>query len=143
MPCLSGSGHADAIIDLQEQLCNDVKLEHLQNGKNLCVYTDTYELHWAVVVMQFHTEELSKHVEEQRHEPLEISTRVFTKANIRLSAFEKEAFSIFQAFSKLDYFFNPKDDIHIFSDYRNFLFVYNPLDVETVLGRYVINKVWR
>lgn len=36
-----------------------------------------------------------------------------------------------------------EDDIHIFTNHRNLLFVYDPLTVKTNLGRHVVNKVQR
>lgn len=46
-------------------------------------------------------------------------------------------------FKKLDYMFAAEAIIHLFSDHRSLLFIYNAMSIEPTLGRYVVNKVQR
>ena len=36
-----------------------------------------------------------------------------------------------------------EDDIHLYTDHRNLLFVFNPLALDPTLGRHIVNKVQR
>ena len=77
------------------------------------------------------------------HEPLAFLGAAFKGAERNWSTFEKEAFSIYQAFKKMDYLFYSDKPAHVFTDHRNLLFVFAPLALEPALGRHVVNKVQR
>lgn len=74
--------------------------------------------------------ELEKPTEEQTHEPLAFFSSAFKDAQLNWSTFEKEAFSIFQTFKKLDCMLVCEELPHVFTDHLNLLFVYNPLSMD-------------
>lgn len=57
--------------------------------------------------------------------------------------FQKEGFSIFQVFDKLDYLFMCSNSVHVFTGHRNLLFVFVPSAFEPALGRHIVSKVQR
>ena len=42
---------------------------------------------------------------------------------------------------KMDYILLAEDEINLYTDHRNLLFVFNPQALDTTLGRHVVNKV--
>ena len=77
------------------------------------------------------------------HEPLAFLGSQFKKAELNWTMFEKEGFAIFQSFDKLDYLLMSGRPAHVFTDHRNFLFVFAPLALEPALGWHVVSKVQR
>ena len=76
-------------------------------------------------------------------EPLAFLGSQFKKAELNWTMFEKEGFSMFQSFDKLDYLLMSGRPGHVFTDHRNLLFVFAPLALEPALGRHVVSKVQR
>lgn len=59
----------------------------------------------------------------------------------RWSIFEKERFSTYNTFVKMEHLFISELDIRGFTDHRNLLFVFNPTSLQPSLGRHVVRKV--
>lgn len=136
-------GEITAFEGLQEQLGNAVTLGHRDVSKALCVFTDASGAHWAAVVTQCDASCLGKEIEDQMHQPLAFLGSLFNDTQQHWSTFEREAYAIFQSFEKMDYMFACEEDIHIFTDHRNLLFVFNTLALKPMLGRHIVNKVQR
>ena len=135
--------HVSAFQDLTEQLREAVKLAHRRQDMILCVYTDASDAHWAAVVTQCDPEQLSLPVTEQSHQPLAFLGSAFNSTQRNWTTFEQEAYAVFQTFERMDYMFACEDNIHIYTDHRNLLFVFDPLSLKPSLGRHVVNKVYR
>ena len=43
----------------------------------------------------------------------------------------------------MDYMLLAEDDIHLYTDHRNLLFVFNPFALDPTLGRHIVNQVQR
>lgn len=138
-----GPEQEEAFHSLQDSLRKSVMLSHPDPSKETCVFTDASDSHWAAVVTQCAPTELDKPIEEQRHLPLAFLSSAFKKAELGCSTFEKEAFAIVQVFKKLDYLLLTQRPVHVYTDHRNLLFVFNPLSLEPVLGRHIVSKVQR
>lgn len=95
------------------------------------------------MVTQVNESHLRLPLDEQRHEPLAFLGSEFKKLQVVWTTYEKEAFAIFQAFKKLDYLFLNGKKTRVFTDHRNFLFVFSPLTLEPSLGKHVVAKVLR
>ena len=54
-----------------------------------------------------------------------------------VETFEKEAYAIYQVFKKLDYTLLTEEEIHLYTDYNNLLFVFNPPALDPTLSRHV------
>ncbi len=67
----------------------------------------------------------------------------FTGSEEWWTTFEKEAYAIYQVFLKLNYLLLAEDKAHVYTDHRNLLFIFNPLSLDSSLGRNVVNKVQR
>ena len=138
-----GAAHEEAFRDLQETLRKAVQFSYPDPEQEICVFTDASERFWSVVVTQCSPEERDKLPPDQRHEPLAFLGSQFEKGELNWTMFEKEGFSIFQAFEKLDYLLMSGRPAHVFNDHRNLLFVFAPLALEPALGRQVVSKVQR
>ena len=138
-----GAKHDDAFASIQDSLRNAVTLSHPDNAKETCVFTDASDTHWAAVVTQCDSKDLDKEIGNQRHNPLAFLSSEFKNAEKNWSTFEKEAFAILQVFKKLDYLLLTERPIHVYTDHKNLLFVFNPLSLEPALGRHVVSKVQR
>ena len=95
------------------------------------------------MVTQCSPEELEKFPTNRTHEPLTFFGSKFKKAGLNLTMFEKEGFVIFQSFEKLDYLLMSGGPAHVFTDYKNFLFLFAPPELEPALGRHVESMVDR
>lgn len=138
-----GKRHEEMFNEFQRELKNMVKLAHREEDKSICIYTDASDAYWAGVVTQCHAAELDKKTEDQKHEPLAFLGAAFKGSEEWWTTFEKEAYAIYQVFKKLDYMMMTEKEIHLYTDHRNLLFVFNPLALDASLGRHVVNKVQR
>lgn len=98
---------------------------------------------WAAIVTQCNTDQLELPIEEQMQEPLGFLGGAFRETQRNWSTFEQEAYAIFQAFERMDYMMLYEENIHLFTDHGNLLFVFNPVEFNPSLWRHIINKVQR
>lgn len=138
-----GATHTKSFESLQESLRDAVRMSYVDPKKVICVFTDASDKFWAGIVTQTNLRDLSKPIEQQRHEPLAFLGAAFRGAQINWSTFEKESFAIFQTFERMDYMLETQNRIHVFTDHRNLLFVFAPLALEPALGRHIVSKVQR
>lgn len=135
--------HDHAFTDLQQQIQESVKLAHREPDLILCIHADASDLHWAVCATQCLKEELKKPIHEQQHQPLAFLSGAFTETEAHWTTYEREAFAIVQAFRKLDYLLACDLTTRVFTDHRNLLFIFNPIALESGLGRHTVLKVIR
>ena len=138
-----GDEHEFAFRGLQKTLTDQIKLAHRDSNLALCIYTDASDRFWASVVTQCASEELSKPVLEQAHQPLAFLSGEFSGAELGWTTFEKEVFAILQTFTRLDHMLQCESLIRIFTDHRNLLFVFCPSILDPSLGRHKAMKVMR
>ncbi len=135
-----GKQHLDAFRDLQDQLRESVTLAHRDPSLELCVFTDASTRFHGAVATQCCAVELEKKFEEQRHMPLAFLSAEFRGAKCRWSTVQQEAYTIYNCFKKLDYLLAPVEDVHIFTDHRKLLFIFNPRSADPPLAQHVITK---
>lgn len=138
-----GPIHEAAFHELQDALKSSVKLTFPKAGKVTCVFTDASDAFWAGIVTQISPEELGKDPIQQGHLPLAFLGGQFAGAQRNWTTYEKEAFAIVKVFDKLDYVLLGVENVHIFTDHRNLLFVFAPLALRPSSPRYVLSKVHR
>jgi len=138
-----GRQHDKSFLELQDSLRQSVKLAHPDAKMHKCIYTDASDNYWAAVVTQCLAAELNKPLEDQRHQPLAFISSSFKDSELHWSTYEKEGFSIYQVFKRLDYLLLGSIPSHVYTDHRNLLFVYNPMSIEPAMGRHIVNKVQR
>ena len=135
--------HETAFHEIKEMLLNSVNLSYLRPQKATCVFTDASDMFWSSVITQVDPKQLSLPLEEQRRKPLGSLGSGFQVAELGCSTFEKEYFSIFQTFMKLDYILLTQDRSHVYTDHRYLLFVSPPFALEPDLGRLIVSKAQR
>lgn len=69
--------------------------------------------------------------------PLVLLGSTFKNAKIVWSTLKKEAFAIFQGFTRLDYLLLSKERTKVYTDHRNVLFVFEPLSLDISLERHI------
>jgi len=138
-----GPEHTKGFNSLQDTLRKATTLSHVDHDKQICTFTDASNYFYAAAVTQCCPEELNKPYNEHRHEPLAFISAAFRGPQIRWSTYEKEAYVIFQVFTKLGYMLETANPPHVSTDHRNLLFIFNPLAIGPVLGRHIVSKVQR
>ena len=138
-----GTEHEVAFRDLQESINNAIELSHPDTEKVICIHTDASDRFWSGVVTQASPSELCKPHFDQQHQPMGFVGGEFTKSEVNWSTFEKEGFAIFKTFQKLDYLFLGSQDVHVFTDHKNLLYVFAPCALAPVTGNHVVSKVQR
>ena len=74
--------HAEAILDIQTQLREQLKLAHRDKEKKLCIYTECSDRYCAAVVTQCEPSELSKPVAEQIYQTFAFLSGEFKGAQL-------------------------------------------------------------
>ena len=138
-----GAVHSNAFRSLQDSLRKAVEIAHPDPKKVICIFTDASKYFWSGVVTQVRKEQMGLSREKQEHEPLAFLGSAFSGAELNWSTFEQEAYAIFQTFEKLDYLLLDEQEVHVFTDHRNLLFIFAPLAFEPGLGRHITSKVQR
>ena len=121
---------------------NRVMTAHLDSSKQMCLFTDASDAHFAAVLTQVPPEDLKLPREEQRHEPLSFYSGSFKGALFNWSTFEKEAFAVIEAMERLDYL-TLTGRVRVFTDHLNLIYVYDPTSVVPTIARHVLGKVQR
>lgn len=133
---------------IKTQIAGRVELTHLVMTQQLCLQTDSSGHFHAAVLTQVPKEDLGKPQSAQHHSPLEFVSGAFKDASSRGSIFEKEAFAIVHAMSRLDYL-TACSETSIFTDHRNLVFIFDPLKVQpnmpyrVAVPAYLVSKVQR
>lgn len=132
-----------AFRKIQDSITNAIKLSFAKKGWTICVYTDASKIFWSRVITQTHPETLTRERSEKVHELLAFIDAEFSKTEKSWTTFEKEGFSIFRVFDKLDYLLMGEQKVHVFTDHRNLLYVFAPTVFHYSIGRHTLAKVQR
>ena len=119
-----------------------VELTHLDSAQRLCLHTDASDHFHAAVLTQVPIEDLEKPQGDQRHSPLAFISGSFKGAMSRWSVFEKEAFAIVNAMSRLDYL-TCCGLTNIYTDHRNLVFIFDPQRQQPTMPAYLVSKIQR
>jgi len=128
---------------LLEDLRESVQLSYPEPGKTICVHTDASDRFWAAVVTQCSPEDLEKPRLEQSHQPLAFLGSHFKGSELGWSIYEKEAYAIVMAFRKMDYALIAAENVSVFTDHRNLLYVFHPKALNPDVRVHVVRKVQR
>jgi len=80
---------------------------------------------------------------EQSHQPLAFLGSHFKGSELGWSTYEKEAYAIVMAFKKMDYALIAAEDVSVFTDHRNLLYVFHPQALNPDVRVHVVRKVQR
>jgi len=128
---------------LLEDLRQSVRLSYPEPGKTICVHTDASDQFWAAVITQCSPDDLAKPRLEQSHQPLAFLGSHFKGSELGWSTYEKEAYAIVMAFKKMDYALIAAEDVSVFTDHRNLLYVFHPQALNPDVRVHVVRKVQR
>jgi RNase H-like domain found in reverse transcriptase len=87
-------------------------------------------------------EDLEKHVDEQRHEPLAFISGRFVRSSYNWSVPEKESFAIVAAMTRLRYLTLVRK-VHVHTDHRNLVYIFDPRSTNPNVANYVVSKLNR
>ena len=113
-----------------------VKLHHPDDDMVVCLITDASDIGWACCVTGVSKQEFddTADVSKFNHVPLMFLSGTFKGAQARWSMLEKECYAIMIAFDKLEYLFLRNGGIHVYTDHRNLVFLFNPTKATKVLS---------
>lgn len=137
------SVHDNAFQTVKQCLKDSVTLAHADSSKLLCLFTDASDTHWGAVLTQIPPKDIDLPFEDQRHEPLSFLSGSFKGSSSRWSTPEKEAFSIVESVSRLDYLVQRPEGFLLFTDHKNLTFIFNPVSLKTPIPKHVANKIER
>lgn len=83
----------------------------------LCIHTDASDIHLAVCVTQCAEIDLQTAPQNQFHHPLTILNCIFSDREVRWYTYEREVFSVVQAFRKLDYLLTCEKSTRVFTNH--------------------------
>jgi hypothetical protein len=112
-------------VQLRDAIVKKVTLSHPDSAQALCLHTDASQEFYAAVLTTMPVEDLEKHVDEQRHEPLAFVSGLFVISSCNWSVPGKEAFAIVAAMTKLRYLTLVRK-VHVHTDHRNLVYIFDP-----------------
>ena len=128
---------------VKHELQNSCTLAHLDNEKQLCLFTDASDQYWASVLTQIPPEDVQLEPQEQRHQPLAFHSGCFVRAGANWTTPEKEAFAIVESCIRLQHYLTRPNSFLLFTDHKNLTFIYNPYSSTGSMARHVAAKVQR
>ena len=137
-----GTNHDAAFHDIKTQLAASVKLAHPRSDRQLCLFTDASDTHWAAVLTQVPAQDRVKDLENQAHEPLCFLSGVFSGSSANWSVPEKEGYAIVEAMCRLDFLVIGRE-VTIFTDHANLVYLYDPLGRNPGMARHTTSKLMR
>jgi hypothetical protein len=118
-------------------LANQVKMAYFDPSKLLCLFTEASDYFYGTMLTQIHSKDVDKPILEKDHMPIAFLSGKFSSSQVKWSTIEKEAFPIF-AMQKLWYLLLTCRGFQIFTEHRNFVFVFKVVPF-TSLGRFNIH----
>jgi len=135
--------HTAAWKTLLNSIVSRVKCTTYDPGKELCLFTDASNTHFAAVITQCTSESLSPPFNNQTHEPLFFLSGTFKGAQLNYHVSSKEAWPILWAFTRLDWLFQGHPtSIHVFCDHRNLETILHPSG-EQVTNKATLGRLYR
>ena len=128
---------------VKHELQNSCTLAHLDNAKQLCLFTDASDQYWASVLTKIPPEDVQLEPQEQRHQPLAFHSGCFVRAGANWSTPEKEAFAIVESCIRLQHYLTRPNGFLLFTDHKNLTFIYNPYSSTESMARHVAAKIQR
>lgn len=142
---LSGIGWSDeaeaAFRRVNAAVANATALAYPDPTKTTCVFTDASELHWAGVVTQVTSSELTLPLLEQHHVPLAFVSGTFKGSQLRWPVVEKEGWAVVETCTRLSYVLQRPGGFVLFTDHRNLVHLFS---LETTAStKAAVNRIER
>jgi RNase H-like domain found in reverse transcriptase len=139
---LSDAAMEMQFVQLRDAIVKRVTLSHPDSAQALCLYADASQEFYATVLTRMPVEDLEKHTDEQRHEPLAFISEQFVRSFYNWSVPEKEAFEIVAAKARLKYLTLVRK-VHAHADHRNLVYIFDPRSTNPNVANYVLSKLNR
>lgn len=137
-----GTDHTAAFENVISQLAAATRLSLPKNGHRVCLFTDASDSHWSAILTQSPTDDESKPVDEQQHEPMCFLSGAFKGSSERWSVPEKEGYAIVEAMCRMNYFTAGRTT-SIYTDHANLVHIYDPYGQTPGIARHTANKLMR
>lgn len=137
------SEHDTALANIKQALLRMVTLAHPKADWEVCLFADASQTHFGSVVTQIPPEDVGLPLDQQRHQPLAFMSGSFTGAMARWSTIDKEAFAIVASCKRFLYLLLRPRGFRIFTDHRNLQYIFDPLAVNSALGRHQVDRLQR
>lgn len=137
------SEHTQCLHACKEALGNAVELAHVKANYPLSVFTDASESYWEAIVSQIPPDHKYQIFSEQHHEPLMFLSGTFSGSALSWAIVEKEAFAIAATCQRADYLLHRQGGFSLYTDHRNFRFIFNPSRVLSSVPKYTADKLQR
>ena len=135
--------HQQTFDIVKKSLAHSVTLAHVDARKLLCLFTDASDSHWASVLTQIPSGDLTKPFDRQAHEPLAFLAGTFRGSQARWSTPEKEAYAIVASVDRLDYLLLRPEGFLLFTDHKNLTYIFDPARTNPRMAKHVVNKIQR
>ena len=103
-----------------------IRLAHLRDDEELCVFSDASEKHWGLFVTQIPTEQLRLPYDKQDHRPLMMLSGQFKSNQMNWHIKEKEAYPVIVALRKLRHMLKRSKGFRLFIDHKNLVHIFSP-----------------
>lgn len=138
-----GTDRRIAIASIQDSLRKAVKMKFSKHDHGGFVYTDASENLCSAVVTQTEKNQLSKAIEQQKHDPLAFWGGRFNKSQRYWTTFEKKTYVMVQTFDRLNCLFCEAKHTHVFTDHKNLFYLFATLALRLNSARHILFEVHR
>lgn len=136
-----GAEDENALYELQEALCNAVKLAYPKDDQVICTFTYASVLFWASVITQIPKDQFGKKMEDLKHEPMAFLDGHFVGAKRNWTTYENGSYAIVGTFDRMNYLRWGPQPVHVHTDDCNLLFVFATLSIRPNLPQHALSKV--
>ena len=135
--------HDECFNRLKRLLKNSLELSAPDDSMDRNILVDASEYAWSLVITQTHPKERSIPVEERNHQILYLLSGKFTSASANWHISEKEAYGIYRAATDVEWLMHPAKPLHIYTDHRNLLKLFNPKFVDSTIKKPAASRLLR
>jgi len=120
--------HAEAWTTLKQGIADSVTLTSPDEEMDFCLYTDASDNHWGAILTQVPPGWVESQAppEDWPHQPVAFLSGSFKNAQMSWPIVGKEAFAVHEACDKLEHFIQRNRGVHIFTDHRNLVYIFDP-----------------
>ena len=135
--------HEECLKKLKQLLKNSLELTAPDESLDRNILVDASEYAWSLVITQTHPNERKLPVEERNHQILYLLSGKFTSASANWHISEKEAYGIYRAATDVEWLMHPAKPLHIYTDHRNLLKLFNPKFVDSTIKKPAASRLLR
>lgn len=135
--------HTVAFNACKQAIFHRTALTHRDEAKRLCIYNDASDSHWSGIVTQVSHQQQLLQYKDQDHKPLAFHLNRFSKTRIGRLTPKKGAFAVMASNERAHWLASCADGFDLFTDYNNFIYIFDSLAVMPDIGDATTRKVLR